>query len=366
MRSLCAQTIALICAVAGFAATSSQGCAQEPFYKGKRLTVLVNYAPGGSTDAEGRVFARHIGRHIEGNPAVIVQNMDGAGGLVGAKYVGEVAPRDGTVAGYFTATAFLYALEPERFRVDFKDYEFVAIQPGTSINFVRADVSPGMKQAADIVKAQNLIIGALAPDSSKGTRMRLAFDMLGVPYRFISGYRSGGAAKLALQRGEINFFGESPPGYFGSVEPGLIKTGEAIPVYYEPVFDGTKFSVPEALKGVSILPFHEFYETVKGTKPSGRLWEIYKSVLSVDGAAYRLIAMPPGAPPTALAALRAAIERLNSDRAYAEEAGKVLGFVPIWQTGPDVNQTARTAMSINPEVRASLADYIREKRDRPQ
>jgi len=348
-----------MCAVLAFAATASPGHAQDPFYKGKRLTVLVNYAPGGSTDAEGRVFARHIGRHIEGNPTVIVQNMEGAGGMVGAKYVGEVAPRDGTFMGYFTATAFLYALEPERFRVDFRDYEFVAIQPGTSINFVRADVAPGMKQATDIVKAQNLIIGALAPDSAKGTRMRLAFDLLGVPYRFISGYRSGGAAKLAMQRREINFFGESPPGYFGSVEPTLIKTGEAIPVYYEPVFDGTSFNVPEALKGVSVLPFHELYETVKGTKPSGRLWEIYKSILSVDGAAYRLIALPPGAPPAALAAMRAAIAGLNDDRAYAEEAGKALGFVPIWQVGPDTKQTARTAMSVKPEVRAALAEYIK-------
>src|SRR5262249_42931184 len=75
MRSLCVQVLALLCAVAGFAAASSPGCAQEPFYKGKRLTALVNYAPGGSTDAEARVFARHIGRHIEGNPAIVVQNM---------------------------------------------------------------------------------------------------------------------------------------------------------------------------------------------------------------------------------------------------------------------------------------------------
>ena len=55
--------------------------------------------------------------------------MDGAGGIVGAKYLGEVAPRDGTMAGYFTGTAFMYALDPERFRVDFKTYEFVATSP---------------------------------------------------------------------------------------------------------------------------------------------------------------------------------------------------------------------------------------------
>src|SRR5690349_7103445 len=148
--------------------TMAAGHAQEPYFAGKRLTILVNFAPGGSTDTEARVFARHIGRLIDGQPSVVIQNMDGAGGLVGAKYVGEVAPRDGTLAGYFTATGFIYALGPERFKADFKTYEFVGIQPGTAINFVRTDVEPGMKEPNDIIKAKNLIIGSLAPDSSKG------------------------------------------------------------------------------------------------------------------------------------------------------------------------------------------------------
>ena len=114
---------------AAFVAVTGGVRAEDAFYKGKRLTVLVNYAPGGSTDAEARVFVRHIGRVLEGQPAVIIQNMEGAGGFVGAKYVGEVAPRDGTVAGYFTATAFLAALEPERFKVDFKSYDSSASRP---------------------------------------------------------------------------------------------------------------------------------------------------------------------------------------------------------------------------------------------
>src|SRR5262245_30932712 len=76
--------------------------ADEPFYKGKRLTVLVNYAAGGPTDIEGRLLAKHIARHIDGNPSVVVQNMDGAGGMVGTGYLGEVAPKDGTMLGYFT------------------------------------------------------------------------------------------------------------------------------------------------------------------------------------------------------------------------------------------------------------------------
>ena len=65
----------------------------EPFYKGKRLTLLINFAIGGPADVEGRLFAKYIGRHIDGNPSVVVQNMDGAGGIVGAKYLGTRAQR---------------------------------------------------------------------------------------------------------------------------------------------------------------------------------------------------------------------------------------------------------------------------------
>jgi tripartite-type tricarboxylate transporter receptor subunit TctC len=337
----------------------SQAGAQEPFYAGKRLTVLVNYAPGGSTDTEARVFARHIGRLIDGQPGVIIQNMDGAGGLVGAKYVGEVGPRDGTLAGYFTATGFIYALDPERFRADFKSYEFVGIQPGTSINFVRTDVAPGMKEPADILKAQNLIIGSLAPDSSKGVRMRLAFDILGVPYKYISGYRSGGAAKLALQRGEINFFGESPPSYGSIIEPGLVRTGEVIPVYQDPGFDGENFFVPDAAKAIPVQTFPTLYEKVKGGTPSGPLWEAYKTVLSSDGTMQRLIAMPPGVPPAAVSALREGIGRLNRDKAHAEEALKAFGYVPVWRVGSDNNALAQRAMTIAPAARQFLLDYIK-------
>jgi hypothetical protein len=350
---------AFICGLIALTITMPAGHAQEPFFAGKRLTILVNFAPGGSTDTEARVFARHIGRLIDGQPSIVIQNMDGAGGLVGGKYVGEVAPRDGTLVGYFTGTGFLYALDPERFKVDFKTYEFVGIQPGTSINFVRSDVAPGMKEPADIVKAKDLIIGSLAPDSSKGVRMRLAFDVLGVPFKYISGYRSGGAAKLAFERGEINFWGESPPSYGSIIEPGLVKSGQAIPVYQDPGYDGQNFFLPDSAKGKPVQQFQTLYRAIKGTDPSGQLWEVYKSVLAADGTLQRLIVMPPGVPTAAVNALREGLARLNKDKAHAEDAEKAFGYVPAWQIGTDNNAMAERSMTIRPEVRAFLLDYIK-------
>jgi hypothetical protein len=285
--------------------------------------------------------------------------MEGAVGLTGAKYVGEIAPRDGTLAGYLTGTAFLYALDPERFRVDFKTYEFVGIQPGTSINFVRTDVAPGMKEPADFMKARGVILGSLGPVSSKGARLRLGFDLLGIPFKYISGYRSGSAAKLAIEQGEINFYGESSPNYFSVIEPGLVKSGTVIPVYYDSVYDGQNFIVPDAAKGAPVSAFHEFYQAMKGSMPSGPLWEAYKSLVAVDGNMLRLIVMPPGTPPAAVTALREALIRLNGDKDHADDSRKTFGYVPVWLASADNNTTAVRSMTFDSATRSFLQDYIK-------
>src|ERR671924_72096 len=100
-----------------FALMTSATLAADPFYKGKRLTILINFAPGGPTDIEGRLLAKHIGKHIEGLPSILVQNKDGAGGLIGTNYLGEVGPNDGSIAGFFTGAAWKYITEPENHRV---------------------------------------------------------------------------------------------------------------------------------------------------------------------------------------------------------------------------------------------------------
>src|SRR5258708_822431 len=349
--------VAFLWACIALAVAAQPGHAQEPFYKGKRLTILINFAHGGSTDAEARVLVRHIGRLIDGQPSVVIQNMEGAVGLTGAKYVGEIAPRDGTLAGYLTGTAFLYALDPERFRVDFKTYEFVGIQPGTSINFVRTDLAPGLKAPADIMKVRDLIVGSLGPVSSKGTRLRLGLDLLGIPFKYISGYRSGGTAKLAIEQGEINFYGESTPSYFSIIEPGLVKAGTVIPIYYDSIYDGQNFIVPDAAKGAPVSAFHEFYQTVKGSMPSGALWEAYKSLVAVDGNMLRLIVMPPGTPPAAVTALREALIRLNNDKGYAEDSRKAFGYVPVWLAAAAKKATAVRAMTFDPATRSFPQEY---------
>ena len=349
---------AIVCA-ATVLAIASQARADDPFYKGKRINLVINFAAGGPADIEGRLFAKHFAKHVDGSPGIIVQNKDGAGGLVGTNYLGELGPRDGTMAGYLTAAAWTYVIEPQSYRVPFDQYEFVAYQPVNVVYYMRADTPPGMKSAADIMQAKGLVTGGLAADSSKDILIRLTLDMLGLPYKYVTGFRSSAPARLALQRGEINFFSESSPSYFGVVEPSLTKTEQVIPVWYDPISDGRTFAPFKPMDDQQVASFPEFYRKLKGALPSGRLWDVYRTNLAVDSAMLRTVVLPPGVPQASIGALRKAMERLNSDKEFAEEALKAIQFVPQFVTGGDLNAQVRRTLVIDPAIRTFVADYIK-------
>lgn len=348
-----------LCVAIGLVAAASQASAADPFYKGKRLSLLINFAAGGPTDIEGRLFAKHIAKHIEGQPNLIVQNMDGAGGVVGTTFLGEVAPKDGSMVGYLTAAGWLYVIDPERYRVDFRSYEPVAYSPGTTVHYVRTDVEPGMKTATDIMKAKGLVAGGLSVDTPKDITMRLAFDLLGVQYKYITGYRSSSAARLAIQRGEINYHSESPPAYRSVVEPSMTKTGVVIPVYYDAVPGPAGEVVRRMVEGLPVPSFPDLFETIKGAKPSGQAWEMYNAITSVNGPMQRMIVFPPGAPAAAVAALQKAVLRLNEDKAFAEDALKTIKFVPEYTANTNLKQEVRYLLSLKPEMRAALTAYMK-------
>jgi len=293
----------------GLGALVAPALAQEPFYKGKRLTVLVNFDAGSATDIEGRVFARHFAKHIDGQPQVIVQNIAGAGGNNGTQYLGEVAPKDGTMLGYLTGSAWNFASQPNLFRADFRDYEFIGFQGGTVVYYVRTDLPPGIKQPADLLKAQGLVSGGIAATTGRDLAIRLVLDILGVPFRHVSGYRSGERVRLALQRSEVHFYADTTPGYRGSVEPTLVKEGSVIPLFVDPMWDGRSFSSSKQVEGLPLEPYQDFYKRMKGSTPTGVKWEAYLSLVTLNGTMQRLFALPPGAPPARLRPARGAAPR---------------------------------------------------------
>jgi tripartite-type tricarboxylate transporter receptor subunit TctC len=119
--------------------------AETPFYRGKTLTVLINFAAGGPTDIEGRLVARFLGKHVPGQPTIVVQNMPGAGGVTGANYLGEIAKPDGLILGYFTSQFFNILTADPNLRVDLAKFAYIASIEGVAVAYVRKDVPPGIR-----------------------------------------------------------------------------------------------------------------------------------------------------------------------------------------------------------------------------
>src|SRR5262247_4273870 len=110
----------LVIGLSLFAAVWTQVFAAEkaPFYQGKTLNFVINFAAGGPTDIESRIFAKHLSRHIPGQPTITVQAMGGGGGLTAVNYIGEVAKADGFTAAYFTGSLFQHQIKDSALRVD--------------------------------------------------------------------------------------------------------------------------------------------------------------------------------------------------------------------------------------------------------
>ena len=144
-----------------------------PYYQGKQLSILINLSAGGPTDTEARLFARHVGKHITGNPTVVARNMTGAGGMVAANWLGQVAPADGTSLGFFSSIPSASASASPSLKVDITKYGFVGTGSGVSVTYARADTGGGIEKPEDLVKKPLVWLGGLAVDNDKDLGVEL-------------------------------------------------------------------------------------------------------------------------------------------------------------------------------------------------
>jgi len=197
-------------AIAAIAATLMQtGSAEaqapaEDFFKGQTISLVVGYRPGGGYDQSARILARHFGRHIPGNPTIVVRNMPGAGTVIAANYVNNTAPKDGTVIGlYADLMTIAPLLKTKGIQFDPRKFNWLGSMAarGTPVVIVRTDAPATTFEEA---RKTALLIGASGPDATSAYAY-LANDALGTKFRVLAGY-SGGTAEimLAIERGEVH------------------------------------------------------------------------------------------------------------------------------------------------------------------
>ncbi len=332
---------------------------KAPFYQGKTLTFIINFAAGGPTDIEGRVMVKHLSKHIPGQPAIIVQNMAGAGGVTAVNFMGEVAKPDGLTAGYFTGSLFHHQIKEPSLRVDLGKFGFVTGVQGVTVSYVRADVPPGIKKPADFVKAQKFRAAGLSISSSKDVRFRLSFELLGLKYDYVTGYNSSSDARLAVQRGEAQYHDETLPSYRAAVEPQMVQTGIVTPLYYTDLvsFDGEIMVSPDVPE---VQPFTHYFRQIFGKMPSGIKYDALKAANMSSTNMTRMIMLPPGAPAEAVAALRRGVLGLSKDADFIADAQKTMRFYPRFEVGEQGERVFQRAAQISLEIVTFLRQYIEQ------
>lgn len=335
--------------------------AEKPFYEGKTLTILINYAAGGPTDVEGRLLARHLGKHVPGQPNLIVQNMAGAGGVIGTNFLGQVAKADGLTMGYFTGALFHQQVRNPALRTDLSKYAFISGIQGVTVSYIRSDVAPGIKKSADLIKAQRFKAGGLSNDSFKDVAFRLSFDLLGLQYDYVTGYNSSADARLAVQRNEVQYHDETLPGYRSQVEPNMVKTGQVTPLYYADLIDADG-GVTDSPDVPELPSFTKFYTQVLGKPPSGIKYEALKVAGIAGTNMTRAMLLPPGSPKEAVAALKQAAASLSKDDEYLADAVKVMRFRPRFELGASGERLYQRATVISPELAKFIRQFIEQER----
>jgi tripartite-type tricarboxylate transporter receptor subunit TctC len=173
----------------------------EEFYRGKTITVLVGFTAGGGYDLYARVLGRHIGRHIPGNPAIVVQNMPGAGSLKATQYVYGVAPKDGTVLATVSRGM---ATDPLLNDAKFDATRLTWIGSVTSETSICATWHASKVKTWDDMFAREFTLGGSAVGADPDTFALLLRNLFGAKVRLVTGYPGGNDINLAMERGEVD------------------------------------------------------------------------------------------------------------------------------------------------------------------
>src|SRR5262245_22765896 len=176
--------------------------AASDFYRGKDLRMVIATTTGTGYDLYARAVGRHLGRHLPGNPAIIPQNMPGAGGLTAANYLSAVAPKDGSVFGMVQNTVpFEPLIENKAAQFDVFKLNWLGT-PATEIGMYITYHTSKVKTLSD-AGMYELIVGTTGTASTPAFYGRLFNQILGLKARFVGGYPSQLEILLAMEQGEI-------------------------------------------------------------------------------------------------------------------------------------------------------------------
>jgi tripartite-type tricarboxylate transporter receptor subunit TctC len=317
--------------------------AQEPFYKDKTIRLIVGLSAGGGYDVYSRTIARHIGKHLPGNPAVIVENMVGAGSILATNYVYKVAKPDGLTIGHFLGGLFLQQLLGKPgIEFDSLKFEYLGV-PGQDHFLVVVAKSTGIQDVNQwIASKKEVSFGGVTPGGGTDDLPKVLKTTIGLPLRVVSGYKGTAEIRLAFNSGEVS---------------GVSSAWESIKVTWSKEYQSgdavivlqTALKPHPELGGIPVAM--DFVKNEADKK-------LLQAVIRVHGPSVRPYVLAPGTPKDRVALLRKAFAITMKDPEFLADAKKSkLDINPL--SGEELDENIREIFKLDPALVERLKDILK-------
>ena len=317
--------------------------AQESFYKGKTIRIIVGFPAGGGYDTYARLIARHMGKYIPVNPTIIVENMTGAGSLISANHVYKVAKPDGLSIGHFIGGLFLQQLLGKPgIEFDARKFEYIGV-PGQDDFMIAISKASGINSMDKWMASKVPVkLGGVTSGSGTDDLPNILKATLGLPVQLVSGYKGTADIRLAFNSGEVQGASNSWQSFKATWSREL-EAGEAIIVLQE------TFKAHAELPNVPVAI--DFAKTDEARK-------LIRVVVQVHGPTVRPFALPPGTPKERVQILRKAFMETMRDSEFLAEAKKAkLEINPL--DGAELEQGINEILSLEPALIAKLKEILK-------
>lgn len=344
LRGLCEISRARVLAAAAllFVLPFAAGAARaSDFYQGKTITVITSTGVGGTYDVVARLIARHMPRHIAGNPTMIVQNMPGGGNVLATNYMYKLAPKDGTaIATIHSAMPLQQVLDSGGIRYDADKFDWLG-STGPQNEVIIVWRTAGITTIAE-AQGKQIVLGGTGAGAGIVLLPMVVNNLLGTKFKIVTGYRTSEDVNLGMERGEVQARAFS----IGSIEsqhPDWLSEHKVAFLLQS----GAKRD--NALPDVPLLT-----ELAKNDEQR----QIFKLISSPPALGQPYVA-PPGVPPDRLAILRDAFAATLRDPAFLADAAKIRFAIEPMSAAevarivhdtvaapPDIVAKAKTAMGL--------------------
>lgn len=320
--------------------------AAAPFsFAGKTITVIVDVTAGGGSDMFARVVTRHMSRFLPGNPAILVRNMTGGGGTIGANYAYAAKPDGLTLLNASGTPVLSYLLGSSAVKYDVKKMIPVVSSGSGNTYFARPGIADTVQ---DIAKATNMVFGYAA--GMGGQFFALSVEILNIPaQKVILAYGGSSDAARAFLAREINTCGATTMEYWRTFNP-MVESKEIVPLFQVGTFDAKGDMVKDGGLPAFFPTVREVYQTLNGKEPSGMAWDAFRAYAGIGITNKFTWLLPPGVPDNIVQAYWGAAENLLKDPQFQKDTALLAGSGSPLSAGKSLADVYGKVLTLDPKV----------------